>query len=273
MFPDNEPRDLWLQRFRLDGMVLAAFVYGIYFLLSIQASIVVRRSRRSSRLGKWKARLLYLYIIATLLLSTLGFACNARYTEDIWINMAHKGTPEDLIEYELDFWWNRVAMASDFVMIWVMYLLLLYRCFVIWNYYVGVVVGLVVVYLGVIGLSIAVMHCAQLKAVFINIKAEVAFLALSCIFNLLYTILISIRLLTVRKRVIDALGSAHAKSYTSLMAILVESAALYFVFGVVFVFAFGFKSKVQNLVFLEHSNIQVGLFEFGAQESNAHDAR
>ncbi|KAK7034613.1 hypothetical protein VNI00_012254 [Paramarasmius palmivorus] len=108
-------------------------------------------------------------------------------------------------------------------------------------------------------LSIAVMYYAQHSAVFFNIKVQIAFLVLSCTFNLLFTFLISIRLLSVRKQIIDTLGAEHAKTYTSVTATLVESAALYFVFDVIFVFAFGLKSNVQNLILLEYSSIQVGV--------------
>ncbi|KAI3616714.1 hypothetical protein WG66_011664 [Moniliophthora roreri] len=255
---DTLPRDLWLQRSRLDGMILAAFVYGIFFLLSIQAFNAIRRGSHSSRtkLGRWQVRLLYAYVVSTFILSTMGFACNARYTEDIWINFVGYRTPEDLIINEFDYWWNRMAIDSNFVMIWIMDLLLLYRCFVIWNYQIWVAVLMSTVYLAIIALSIAVMHFAQEAAVFFNIQVQIAFLVLSCTFNLLFTVLVSTRLLTVRKQIIDSLGDEHAKTYTSITATLVESAALYFVFDVIFVFAFGFKSNVQNLILLEYSSIQ-----------------
>ncbi|KAK7040762.1 hypothetical protein VNI00_009668 [Paramarasmius palmivorus] len=252
------PRDLWLQRSRLNGMILAAFVYGIFFLLSIQAWIAVRRGSQSSRtkLSKWQVRLLYAYIAVTFILGTMGFACNTRYTEDIWINFVGQRAPEDLIINEFDYWWNRMAIDSNFVMIWIMDLLLLYRCFVIWNYQIWVIGLMSTAYLGIIGLSIAVMHYAQMSAVFFNIKVQIAFLVLSCTFNLLFTVLVSTRLLGLRKQIIQSLGDEHAKTYTSVTATLVESAALYFVFDVIFVFAFGFKSNVQNLILLEYSSIQ-----------------
>ncbi|KAK7034617.1 hypothetical protein VNI00_012258 [Paramarasmius palmivorus] len=268
------PQDLWLQRSRLNGMILAGFVYGIFFLLTIQAYIAVRRGR--AKLGKWQAYLLYAYIIITFLLSTMCFACNARYTEDIWINFVGQRTPEDLILNEFDYWWNRMAVASTFVMIWIMdsaAIVSVFRhislstmgrrvddhglsryhwCVIFQSHQNEVPLTLS----PTIGLSIGVMHYAQISAVFFNIKVQIAFLVLSCTFNLIFTVLVSVRLLSLRKQIIQTLGEEHAKTYTSVTATLVESAALYFVFDVIFVFAFGFKSNVQNLILLEYSSIQ-----------------
>ncbi|KAL0571989.1 hypothetical protein V5O48_009969 [Marasmius crinis-equi] len=255
------PTDLWLQRSRLDGMILAGFTYGIFFLLSIQAFQTVYRGSKSPsvKLRRWQIQAMYAYIISTFILSTMGFACNARYTEDIWINFRQNGgdrSPEDLIINEFDFWWNRMAIDSNFVMIWIMDLLLLYRCFVIWNYKTWVVGVMSIVYLGIVGLSIAVMYFAQQGAVFFNIEVQIAFLSMSCTFNLLFTILVSTRLLSMRRQITELLGKEHARTYTSITATLVESASLYFVFDVIFLFAFGFKSNVQNLILLEYSSIQ-----------------
>ena len=55
---------------------------------------------------------MYAYIIITFILATMGFACNARYTEDIWINFRYTTdrSPEDLIINEFDYWWNIMAI-------------------------------------------------------------------------------------------------------------------------------------------------------------------
>ncbi|KAK7045944.1 hypothetical protein VNI00_006939 [Paramarasmius palmivorus] len=255
---NNAPQDLWLQRSRLDGIVLAAFVYGIFFHLSIQAYFAVYKGSQPARkrLRKQQACVLYVYLLTTFILGTICFACNARYTEDIWINFKGQRSTEDLIIHEFDFWWNRMAVACNFIMIWIMDLLLLHRCFVIWHYNVWVVALMTALYFAVVGLSIVVMYYAQHAAVFSSIQVQIAFLTLSCTYNLLFTILVSARLLVDRKRIIDALGKAHARAYTFVTATIVESAALYFIFDVIFLIAFGLKSHAQNLIMMESSSIQ-----------------
>ncbi|TFK32559.1 hypothetical protein BDQ12DRAFT_585717, partial [Crucibulum laeve] len=252
--------DAWLEKSRLDGMILDGFTYGIFFLLSIQSVIAIYRGiRRSSngKLGKRHGYILIAYVLVTFLLGTIGVAANARYTEDIWINFRGEGrTPEDLILNEFDFWYNRLAIDSQEIMVWIMDLLLLYRCIIIWNYRPWVVILMTSVYLTIIGLSIAVMISAGRSAVFFNLHLQLAFLALSCSFNFLFTLLVCLKLLHARKQIKDVLGPEHATTYTSLTATLVESTALYFVCDLIFLFAFAFHSNVQNLILLENCLIQ-----------------
>ncbi|KAF7368384.1 hypothetical protein MVEN_00160200 [Mycena venus] len=254
------PSDPWLERSRLDGMILDGFTYGIFFLLSVQAGIAVYNGTKTTRvkLNKWRARGLMAYVLVTFLLGTVGFAANARYTEDIWINF--RGTPDwdpaFLITHEFDFWYNRLAVDTNLVMVWLMNLLLLYRCFVIWNYNRWVVTLMTCVYLTVIGLTTATMVSAGNSAVFFNLDAQMAFLVMSCTFNLLFTTLVSTRLLTMRNQIKSLLGPEHALTYTSVTATLVESAAVYFVFDVLFVVTFSIHSNVENLILLENCLIQ-----------------
>ncbi|KAJ6448156.1 hypothetical protein C8R45DRAFT_1046761 [Mycena sanguinolenta] len=254
------PQDPWLERSRLDGMTLDGFTYGIFFLLTIQAAMAVYNGPGTTRakLSKWRARGLMAYILVTFLLGTVGFAANARYTEDIWINF--RGTPDwdpvFLITNEFNFWYNRLAVDTNLVMVWLMNLLLLYRCFIIWNYNRWVVTLMTCVYLTVIGLTTATMVSAGNAAVFFNLNAQMAFLIMSCIFNLLFTTLVSTRLLAMRNQIKTLLGPEHALTYTSVTATLVESAALYFVFDVIFVISFSIHSNVENLILLENCLIQ-----------------
>ncbi|KAJ6475638.1 hypothetical protein DFH09DRAFT_1293376 [Mycena vulgaris] len=262
------PSDPWLERSRLDGMTLDGFTYGIFFLLTIQAGIAVYNGpvKTRAQLNKWQARGMMTYILVTFLLGTVGFAANARYTEDIWINF--RGTPEwdpvFLITNEFDFWYNRLAVDTNLVMVWLMNLLLLYRCFVIWNYNRYVVALMTCVYLTVIGkfiksptcLTTATMVSAGNSAVFFNLDAQMAFLIMSCTFNLLFTTLVCTRILTARNQIKRLLGPEHAMTYTSVTATLVESAALYFVFDVLFVITFSIHSNVENLILLENCLIQ-----------------
>ncbi|KAJ7241714.1 hypothetical protein B0H12DRAFT_42077 [Mycena haematopus] len=254
--PSSDP---WLERSRLDGMILDGFTYGIFFLLSIEACIAIYKGGKSARvkLSKQQARVLIAYVVLTFTLGSMGFAANARYTEDIWINFrGGDRTPSFLITNEFDYWYNRLAIDTNFVMVWLMNLLLLYRCCVIWNYQILVVVLMSSVYLAIISLSIAVMVYAGNSAIFFNLNVQLSFLVLSCTYNLLFTILVATRLLAARNQIISLLGPEHAVTYTSITATLVESAALYFVFDVIFVVTFATHSNVENLILLENCLIQ-----------------
>jgi hypothetical protein len=101
------------------------------------------------------------------------------------------------------------------------------------------------------------MVSAGNSAIFFNLDAQMAFLIMSRTFNLLFTTLVSTRLLTMRNQIKSLLGPEHALTYTSVTATLVESAAVYFVFDVLFVVTFSIHSNVENLILLENCLIQV----------------
>lgn len=126
--------DLWLERSRLNGMLLGAVTYGkhdrlfldtcvdrsvdypcpgIYFLLTVQSfNALLRKPRSQSNGGKTKRTVMLTYVIITFILATIGFAGNAKYTQMIWIDLRDApGGPAALIDLELNYWINRMALA------------------------------------------------------------------------------------------------------------------------------------------------------------------
>ena len=62
------------------------------------------------------------------------------------------------------------------------------------------------------------------------------------------TILISVRLLTYRRNLMKYLPAEYAKHYLSLLAIIVESAALYSIVALVFLVAYAFTIPSAELL-------------------------
>ena len=132
MPPYTPNTNLWLERSRLAGMILAAVTYGkffcdpsvivlmqsetsllllgIFFLLTIQTNaVLIRRPRRDSQTTRHRWMLLG-YVWITFSLATIGFAGNARYTEMIWIDLrSTPGGPAVLILGEMNYPVNMMA--------------------------------------------------------------------------------------------------------------------------------------------------------------------
>ena len=72
--------------------------------------------------------------------------------------------------------------------------------------------------------------------------------SLSIAVNMLLTLLIIIRLVIIRNGLRATLGKQHTKTYTSLIAIMVESASIYTTVGLIYIVAFARNWKVQNVV-------------------------
>jgi hypothetical protein len=69
----------------------------------------------------------------------------------------------------------------------------------------------------------------------------------TCIVNLILTTLIMFRLWRMSRYVKDALGDSHARAYTSIAAMMAESAAPYSICGIIFIATFAANSPGQNL--------------------------
>lgn len=81
--------------------------------------------------------------------------------------------------------------------------------------------------------------------------------AMSLALNILVTIMIVTRLLLCRHRIKRALGTAHATQYTYLAAMIIESAAIYSTFSLLFLIPFGFGHPLSQLFLQALSPVQV----------------
>jgi hypothetical protein len=75
--------------------------------------------------------------------------------------------------------------------------------------------------------------------------------------NIMITILITIRLLMYRRIVAASLSAEYAKQYLSLAAILIESAALYSVFALIFIVTYAITNPLNQIFLGVASSAQV----------------
>jgi len=129
MSSDIPQTDLWLERSRLDGMLLGAVSYGAFsvehktgvylctgtggfFILTIQAAIALMRRPRNGETTANNRLGLISYIFITFVLGTIGFAGNAKFTEMIWIDLRNaRGGPVALIQDELNYTVNILVVV------------------------------------------------------------------------------------------------------------------------------------------------------------------
>ncbi|KIJ53725.1 hypothetical protein M422DRAFT_222413 [Sphaerobolus stellatus SS14] len=237
-------------------MLLGAVSYGIFFLLTIQATIAILR-RAAARQQKFSTQVILLsYVAITFILATLGFAGNSRYTEVIWIDMRDiPGGPPVLINTELNYAINKFALACYYIMEWVMSALLLYRTFIVWNRNIFVVLFMTSLFLGSVAMSILVLVESRIKD-FYDINVQIAYLSLTVGTNILYTLLIVFKLFTAHYNMKKGVGEKHAGTYISIIAMIVESSAMYSVLGVLYIASFATHSNCSNLIFLSISHVQ-----------------
>src|SRR2546421_9385621 len=71
-----------------------------------------------------------------------------------------------------------------------------------------------------------------------GINFTIPYYAMSLALNILITLLIVLRLMVYRHRIVRAMGKAQGSQYTSLAAMIVESAAIYSTFALLFLIPF-----------------------------------
>ena len=72
--------------------------------------------------------------------------------------------------------------------------------------------------------------------------------------NIILTILITIRLLLFRRQVASALSPEYGKQYVSLATIIIESAAIYSLFALLFIISYAVNNPI-NQIFLTLASI------------------
>lgn len=85
---------------------------------------------------------------------------------------------------------------------------------------------------------------------YVKIMAHFAmpFLGLSLVLNIILTIAIVLRLLTFRKRIVSIMGPTYGTRYTSISAMVIESAALYSAVSIVYLVLFGIGNAVAQVL-------------------------
>ncbi|KAG1754291.1 hypothetical protein EDB19DRAFT_1844108 [Suillus lakei] len=231
---------------------------GIYFLLTAQAWIaLMQRPRNGGKIAEHRLMLLF-YIFITFTLGSISFGAGVKYTEMIWIDLRDSpGGLLPLIEHYTNYRINVLALSVGHIEEWFMQALLLHRCSVIWNRSRWVMVPMIALYVAMIGLSIVVVFQASTGASFYNITIELAYLCIQVGHTIIYTILVTNRLFVMRGRMKQIMAQYDSSAYDAIALMIIESAALYSVFAIIFIVAFGMHSDgVTTLCLLSISKIQ-----------------
>lgn len=75
--------------------------------------------------------------------------------------------------------------------------------------------------------------------------------------NIILTILITVRLLLYRRQIIATLSSDHGKHYFSLATIIIESAAIYSLFALIFIISYAVGNPINQIFLTSASTAQV----------------
>ena len=91
---------------------------------------------------------------------------------------------------------------------------------------------------------------------FYNINTELAYLSVEVGMTVIYTLLVTGRLLRSRRQMENFVAKEHLHTLDKVATMIVESAAPYSILGIIFIISFALHSNISNLVFLSISHVQ-----------------
>ncbi|KAL7278323.1 LOW QUALITY PROTEIN: hypothetical protein ACG7TL_008299 [Trametes sanguinea] len=207
------------------GVYLVLAAICIHFLLK-------RRSKTNSQ------RVILAYTIVMFILST-GYFVSAT----IWSEVEFVESTEDIALFDtlLN---GRLAILKDTFYttnIWLADSLLrqIYRLFVVWSGSVLIIIVPICLWIGAVSTGIALLvNTAKPAATLVQadiIHFQTAFYCLSISLNILTTLLIAGRLWYQHRQVKSLRAPTAHWDYTSVIAIVIESAALYSICGIIYI--------------------------------------
>ncbi|KAF9476010.1 hypothetical protein BDN70DRAFT_882972 [Pholiota conissans] len=229
------------------GSYMSGILYGInlvMYFLTLQG--LLRKTNHNSPKSR---RFFAIYSTILLLLITIDVAVNAVWGELMWIEGRNgPGGVPGFIATQTAAWYQTMGSTAVVIMIFMGDALLLYRLFVIYGSKYIVIAFPVLAYLA--GLSLAIIElviAGKPGGNFFHGKSinfGTPYYTITISLNIIITLLIVSRLLKLGKAVSRALGRDSAKMYTSVAAMLVESAAPYSAVGVMFLIPYAMGNPI-----------------------------
>ncbi|KAJ7082024.1 hypothetical protein B0H15DRAFT_952701 [Mycena belliarum] len=258
--PGETAAELWVERSNFDGNLITGVGYGVLLTLTAQTlALFLRRPRHRVPWG------LVLYVAALFLLATLGLAGNAAFTQSVFVdNRAFPGGPNAWTAAHYSAGVNMMAFAAYIVMNWMASALVLWRFTMFWGTNLSLSVVPLLVFLGSVGSSLLFLLATARPTPALAplaVPAGIAYWALSLGLNVVLALAIAARILLVRRALrrllratprgpalADGGTGGLANGYVGIAAMLVESAALYAVWGVLFLICFARNTPLQNVL-------------------------
>ncbi|KAJ7107805.1 hypothetical protein C8R44DRAFT_528948, partial [Mycena epipterygia] len=246
--PGESAYDLWVERSNLNGVLLSAVAYGILFTVTFQTLLLFFQAPWAKI--SWR---LVSYITVLFCLASIGFGGNAKFNQQTYID--DRNIPGGPNAFTVQFFGGPINFSSFFsyvVMSWLADGLVLWRFTMIFgnNYWLSLFPGLM--FTGSIASSLSLaISVSKSSDTFWGTKSVqfgIAYWSLSISLNVILTCSIAGRIWLVRHRT-KALGTqSNSGQYVSITAMLIESAALYAIWGLVFLICYARNTPFQNIL-------------------------
>ncbi|KAG2068818.1 hypothetical protein BDR04DRAFT_1078945 [Suillus decipiens] len=255
--PDESSETLLAEKGWLQGTVVSAVAYGIDVALYFMCFHLLLRQMNRTNYKKYLP--LLIYITTTFILSTLFMAALANFTQLAFIQ--YRNYPGGPNAFENNVLMGNLGNVCGFLIMTLSDGLVVWRCKVI---YKGCMVPMWAIMLFpclmfTASFAMGIMWLLQVAtdSPYFSINYTIPYFSLSLALNIIITIVIVLRLLTYRYRISSALGSSYGTQYTSIAAMIVESAALYSAFSVAFLILFNLNNPISEIFIEALTQVQI----------------
>ncbi|PPR02222.1 hypothetical protein CVT24_011470 [Panaeolus cyanescens] len=249
-----------------------AFTYGIAFTLYIIcAQSLVQRFRAGTQPKQTIFTLAYMSVMFAM--ATVYCAINSRLAQLEYVNF--RNYPGGLSAYSIVLFptaINITALCALLTTNWMNDGLLLWRLWIIYHrspFQLPVIGFGTLLYLATLGalpelarethvlIALNNSHWLLFGDIPIEFFMTVTYYSLTISFTIIVALLLTARIVLVRRQLVSATGSKELISqYTGVIAIQVESSALYTIWGIIFLATYITKNPAQNIFFASLSEIQ-----------------
>ncbi|TFK55089.1 hypothetical protein OE88DRAFT_1642333 [Heliocybe sulcata] len=262
--PANETAlDIYNERTLLDGAIMTGVVYGIHFTIFVQtAYLLMKDLHRKSSSQFFLAYIIVMFILGTLFVSSSSRVAQMTFVDD----RNYPGGPEAWQEAAFSIPANLLGNITFTLANWLADALMIWRCYIIWTARTGRYVWLILAIpclLWLASFAMGTLLLTQVSQPGLSIWSDssvnfaLAYFSISLTLNILTTVLILARLMYHRLEVTRSLGHAYGTYYTSVAAMLVESASLYAACSLLFLVPYVLNHPLQNIFMQVLSQVQI----------------
>ncbi|KAI0684496.1 hypothetical protein BC835DRAFT_1293101 [Cytidiella melzeri] len=254
--------EIFTEKAFLQGALLSGVAYGTELPLFMMTFWILLKKRSESSRRKYA----FLTFLASLfILGTLFYASNAQFTQLAFIDGRNiDGGPgayeETMFSIPIDELGNVCGLMST----WLCDGMLVWRFSVIYSNLrlpkFLVLFFPVLLWLGSFVTGLLFLLQISANSPWVDggsINWTIPFFALSLSLNIILTIAIVLRLLAFRRHAVSALGISHGSQYTGIAAMVVESAAIFSVFSLLFLVPFALNHPLNEVFFQPLSGVQI----------------
>ncbi|KAI0080524.1 hypothetical protein K474DRAFT_1589725 [Panus rudis PR-1116 ss-1] len=253
--PDEDYSTILLERNFMAGDLICGVGYGVQLVLYTTCVLFLWKQRHHRK----HAMFMLAYITLLLCIETIFVIVQGRTVQVIYIdNRNYPGGPWRYFLDTQNLPINILFYATLFVLTFLSDLLVLWRCWVIWTgsgkLWANIVIAFPAIAL-VASFVMGTLWTLQSSQPGLSLYSDLpmafgtSYYAISLGVNIILTILIIARLLWYRREVMQTLPPEYAAQYLSLASIIVESAALYSTFAILFLITYAVNDPT-NQVFL-----------------------